>query len=193
MKRWLVLMAKAPVLGRVKTRLAREIGPVTALRFHRLTTERLIRRLGQDRRWELIVATTPGPRFRARLIPQGGGDLGARMQRLFEGFAPGPVVIIGADIPGVRSAHVAAAFRALGTHDFVFGPATDGGYWLMGAKRRPLPMRLFEGVRWSSEHALADTLAALPRRSSVAFVATLDDVDDAAAFKRASNAPGAAV
>jgi rSAM/selenodomain-associated transferase 1 len=192
MKRWLVLMAKAPVLGRVKTRLAREVGAVAALRFHRLTAERLIRSLGRDPRWELIVATTPGPRLRARLVPQGGGDLGARMRRLFERLPPGPAVIIGADIPGVTRAHVAAAFRALGAHDLVLGPATDGGYWLVGAKRRPLPAHLFEGVRWSTAHALADTLDGVPSRHSVALVAVLDDVDDAAALRHVSGAPAGA-
>jgi hypothetical protein len=190
--RHLVLMAKAPVLGRVKTRLAREIGPLAALRFHRLTAERLIRTLGRDRRWRLVVATTPGPRFRARLVPQGEGDLGARMRRLLERFPHGPVVIIGADIPGVTPAHVEAAFRALAAHDLVFGPASDGGYWLVGAKRRPLPAGLFRNVRWSTEHALADTLAGVPSRFRVARVATLEDVDDAAALRRASGAPAGA-
>jgi rSAM/selenodomain-associated transferase 1 len=190
-KQHLVLMAKAAALGRVKTRLAREIGALAALRFHRLTAERLIRRLGRDRRWRLLVATTPGPRFRATLIPQGHGDLGARMRRPLEQLPPGPVVIVGADIPGVTVAHVADAFRALGTHDLVLGPATDGGYWLVGAKRRPLPPGLFRRVRWSSEHALADTLAGVPARFSVAFVAVLEDVDDAAALRRASDAPAA--
>jgi rSAM/selenodomain-associated transferase 1 len=192
MKQQLVVMAKAPVLGRVKTRLAREVGAVAALRFHRLTADRLIRRLGRDRRWRLIVATTPGPRFRAALMPQAHGDLGARMRRPLERLPPGPVVIIGADIPGATRAHVAAAFRALGTHDLVLGPATDGGYWLVGAKRRPLPRGLFRGVRWSTGHALADTLAGVPPRFSVALVAVLEDVDDAAALRRASNAPAAA-
>jgi rSAM/selenodomain-associated transferase 1 len=189
--KWLVLMAKAPLLGRVKTRLAREIGAIAALRFHRLTTERLVRRLGRDRRWRLVVATTPGPRFRARLMLQGSGDLGARMRRPLKRLPPGPVVIIGADIPGVRCAHIAAAFRALGTHDLVLGPATDGGYWLVGAKRRPLPWGLFKNVRWSSTHALADTLAGVPKRFSIARVAVLEDVDDAAALRRASGAPAA--
>jgi uncharacterized protein len=228
-----VLMAKAPVMGRVKTRLAREIGAVAALRFHRRTTERLIRRLGRDRRWELVVAMTPGPRFRARfvhtnsslvmpakagihrrrwtpafagvtsgsvmgtssrahLVPQGSGDLGVRMRRPLVAFPPGPVVIIGSDIPGVTRDHIAAAFRVLGARDFVFGPATDGGYWLVGARRRPLPAALFRNVRWSTSHALADTLAGIARRFSVGYVATLEDVDDAASFRRASGAPGGA-
>jgi uncharacterized protein len=73
------------------------------------------------------------------------------------------------------------AFRLLGRADCVFGRATDGGYWLVGARRRPHTPRPFANVRWSSEHALADTLANLAGRP-VGFVATLGDVDDAAAL-----------
>jgi glycosyltransferase A (GT-A) superfamily protein (DUF2064 family) len=94
------------------------------------------------------------------------------------------VVIIGSDIPGIMPDHLAAAFRRLGAHDFVLGPATDGGYWLFGSRRRPLPRNVFAGVRWSTRHALADTLASLPRACSVAFAATLDDIDDGAAYRR---------
>ena len=104
------------------------------------------------------------------------------MQRILDRAPPGPVVIIGTDIPGIRRAHIAEAFRVLGRRAHVFGPATDGGYWLVGSRRRPhTPQGLFTRVRWSSEHALADTLANLDGRS-VGFVATLSDVDDAAAL-----------
>ncbi|MGH6660397.1 MAG: DUF2064 domain-containing protein, partial [Rhodospirillales bacterium] len=72
---------------------------------------------------------------------------------------------------------------ALGRADAVFGPAADGGYWLVGLRRRPRRLRLFEGVRWSSEHALADTLANLGGRPHV-LLETLEDVDDGAAYQR---------
>jgi glycosyltransferase A (GT-A) superfamily protein (DUF2064 family) len=91
---------------------------------------------------------------------------------------PGPVVIVGTDVPGIEPAHIAEAFRRLGRHDAVFGPATDGGYWLVGLKRRPRLLHPFANVRWSSRHAHADTLANLAGRS-VAFVTTLADVDNA--------------
>jgi hypothetical protein len=95
------------------------------------------------------------------------------------------VVVVGSDIPEVTPQHIARAFAALGAHDLVFGPATDGGYWLVGARRRPaLPAGLFDRVRWSTPHALADTLAGLPAGLRVATVDTLDDVDDGAAFAR---------
>jgi hypothetical protein len=97
----------------------------------------------------------------------------------------GPVVIVGSDIPDIAPAHIARAFAALGDHDFVFGPAADGGFWLVGARRRPaVPAGLFDGVRWSTPHALADTLAGLPKTARVAMIATLDDVDDGAAWQR---------
>jgi uncharacterized protein len=88
------------------------------------------------------------------------------------------VVIVGTDVPRIAPADIARAFRRLGRDDAVFGPAEDGGYWLVGLMRRPRVLRPFADVRWSSPHALADTLANLDDRS-VAFVATLADVDDA--------------
>ncbi len=75
------------------------------------------------------------------------------------------------------------AFAALGRHDFVFGPAADGGYWLVGAKRsRVVPQGLFENVRWSNEHALSDTVAGLPKNARVARLGELDDIDDGPAY-----------
>ena len=87
------------------------------------------------------------------------------------------------DIPAVTARHIAAAFRLLGNHENVFGPAADGGFWLVGARRVPHLPPLFGTVRWSGPHALADVLANLPRRVSVGFAARLDDVDDAAALR----------
>lgn len=190
--RHLVVFLRAPRLGRVKSRLAAGIGALGALRFYRLATAQLLRRLGRDRRWRCHVWITPDraarrPPWRVAAQWQGqrGGNLGRRMTRVFRLLPPGPAVIIGSDIPAIRAAHIAAAFRALGSHEAVFGPATDGGYWLVGLRRRPrVPHRLFERVRWSSEHALADTRAGLPREMSVALLETLEDVDDAGAYRR---------
>jgi glycosyltransferase A (GT-A) superfamily protein (DUF2064 family) len=107
------------------------------------------------------------------------------MQRIMDTPARGPIVIIGTDVPGLRTAHIREAFRLLGRHDAVLGPATDGGYWLVGLKRRPHVLKLFDGVRWSSPHALADTLGNLAGRST-ARVAVLSDVDTAEDFVRCS-------
>ena len=106
------------------------------------------------------------------------------MRRALASCPPGPAVLIGADIPAVEVRHIAEAFRLLGRHDLVFGPAGDGGFWLVGARRVPRLPPLFGPVRWSGPHALADALDNLPRRVSVGFAARLDDVDDAMALRR---------
>jgi rSAM/selenodomain-associated transferase 1 len=188
-----VVFARAPALGRVKRRLARDIGPLAALRFHRATTAALLRRLGRDPRWATLVALTPDrAALRGGSIPQGAGDLGERMARALR--RPGLRLVVGSDIPAIRPAHIARALRLLAAHDFVFGPSTDGGYWLVGTRLRVLPPGLFRGVRWSTGHALADTLATVPRQRSIAIADRLDDVDDGAAFRRlsSSGAPGGA-
>ena len=192
MRRHLVLFVRAPRLGRGKRRLARDIGDVATVRFERLMIALLLRRLGRDRRWLLRIAITPdGERRHARhwrrgvqAFAQGSGDLGLRMRRALAACPPGPVVLVGGDIPALSARHVAAAFRLLGRHDLVFGPAEDGGFWLVGARRSPRLPALFERVRWSSPHALADTLAGLPRRVRVGFVDRLEDVDDGEAYRR---------
>jgi len=184
----LVVMAKAPVAGRAKSRLARQIGVAQATRFARQSAAALLGRVGNDPRWQTTIAVTPDraaagrfwPRGISRL-PQGGGDLGQRMQRLLDRLPPGPVVIVGTDVPGITPSHIAAAFRALGRRDAVFGPASDGGYWLVGLRRRPRVLRAFTDVRWSTVHALADTLANFSGQK-VALIATLSDVDDANAL-----------
>jgi len=181
-------MAKAPVAGAVKTRLARQVGVAQATRFTRASATALLARVGCDPRWQTILAVTPDPVPACRCwprrvprMPQGRGDLGARMQRIFDALPPGPVLIVGTDVPGITRSHIAHAFRLLGRHDAVLGSAADGGYWLVGLKRRPRTLQIFADVRWSSPHALADTLVNL-RGRSVAFAATLSDVDDAKDF-----------
>jgi len=184
--RHLVIMLKEPRVGRVKTRLARDIGAVAATWWFRHQTGRLIRRL-DDRRWRLWLGVSPDAALASRAWPthlpriaQGSGDLGRRMTRLFQRLPSGPALIVGGDIPGITRTHVNRAFRALGGHDAVFGPTVDGGYWLVGLKRMaPTPPALFTDVRWSTEHALSDTLAGLSGLR-IAFVETLQDVDTVA-------------
>lgn len=190
MTRHLVLFARAPQYGAGKRRLARDIGDGAALRFERAMLALMLRRLGRDRRWRLRLAVTPDRACR-RLWPpgvpvagQGKGELGARMRRALAACPPGPAILIGCDIPGLRACHVAAAFRLLGRHDLVFGPAADGGFWLIGTRRSPRPLPPFGAVRWSGPHALADVLSNLPSGVSRALAARLQDVDDVASLRR---------
>ncbi|SOH92311.1 hypothetical protein SAMN06273572_101153 [Monaibacterium marinum] len=185
MKPHLVIFVKEPRPGRVKTRLGADIGPVAAAWWFRHQTRRLIRRLSTDPRWHTVLAVAPDREgLESRNWPvhlprhaQGRGNLGDRMARALRDMPAGPVMVIGADIPGITPPRIAEALAALKSHDAVFGPAPDGGYWLIGLKRtRAIPPTLFENVRWSTEHALADTRATLPDHS-IALVASLRDVD----------------
>ena len=97
------------------------------------------------------------------------------MGAALHGLSPGPTVIVGADIPGITRSHVARAFAALGSADAVFGPAPDGGYWLIGLRNAP-PAGLFDGVRWASPTTLDDTIRTLPSHR-IALIDTLRDVD----------------
>lgn len=185
----LFIMVKEPRPGRVKTRLGRDIGMTAAAWWFRHQALGLIRRLGRDPRWQTVLAVSPDNEGLASRVwpphlprwPQGTGDLGDRMGRILRRAPKGPVVIVGADIPGITPNLIARAFAALGDHDAVFGPAPDGGYWLIGLKRgaRPVPRGIFDGVRWSSATALENTRASLGS-VKIVVIDTLRDVDRAA-------------
>ena len=196
----LVLMAKEPRMGLVKSRLASEIGIINAWNFYRFNLARITNRLLDDR-WHCWVAITPDSAVKKRAIKtcgwkqiaQGTGDLGQRMLAPMQTLPPGPVVIIGSDIPGINKQHINDAFRLLGKADMVFGPSGDGGYWLVGQKRRPVLLKPFNDVRWSSENALDDTVAGAlqgQRNTRINFIDTLNDIDcgqDYFSFKRGIN------
>ena len=179
-----ILFARAPRLGAVTGRRARGIGARAALRFYTGTLAAVARPIGRDRRWRTVLATTPrGARADwARFVPRGtrrvvqpSGDLGRRMEQAMRPHAR--AILVGTDIPGLCPADIAAAVRALGRADAVFGPAEDGGYWLVGMGPRR-PARPFAAVRWSGPHALADTLRNF-RGRRVALLRRLRDVDTA--------------
>ena len=176
-------MVKVPVAGRVKTRLARGIGTVAAASVYRAMLSAVVARLGRDPRWQTIIAVSPDGALASSMLPphlsrmpQGSGDLGQRLQRIFEHMTPGPVIVIGTDIPGICPADIALAFRYLGAHDAVLGPSGDGGYWLVGLNTRSRSAGAFANVRWSSAFALSDTRKNL-KDYSVALTAAKDDID----------------
>jgi uncharacterized protein len=198
----LLVFARVPALGRVKTRLAAGVGePVALAVYHELLaiTNAAIVAAGVPA--TVWLAGTAGTEptatetrewavHHARCQPE--GDLGARMAAAFAAAfdaGAGRVAIIGTDCPGLRATHLNQAFTLLETNDLVLGPATDGGYYLLGL-RQPHP-ELFQNKTWSTSSVLADTLADAGRLGlQVALLPTLRDVDDAAdlAAWRAENA-----
>lgn len=179
--RRVVVFLRDPALGAVKTRLGRGIGRARATAFYRRVASDTIRRLDADRRWRLVLSVTPDGAYGPwpRRIPrcgQGTGDIGARMARTLRRARH--TVLVGSDIPCLRPRHIMRAFRLLAVNRVVFGPAEDGGFWLVGVKR---PTRLFAGpVRWSHPATRADAMAASPGPAGLCDM--LGDVDDAEAW-----------
>jgi glycosyltransferase A (GT-A) superfamily protein (DUF2064 family) len=190
----LILFLRVPAIGRGKSRLAKDIGKVEAWRLSRAMTAGVLRRV-LDPRWRLVVRVTPDGAM-AGTEPQGRGDLGQRLQRAIRAHARGSVAVIGTDAPDLDRAHVAAAFKAARRHGAAIGPAADGGFWILALSARRARSVAFEGVRWSTAHAMADTIAAIGGRA--ARLETLIDVDDRAALTawraraRGRRGPGAA-
>jgi len=180
----LFVVAKAPIMGRAKTRLAADIGPVHAKRIYRALMGQVLRQV-RDPRWDTVLAVTP-PHLLGKVpdweglaqIPQVSGSLTPRLAALFS--RKGPTLTIGTDCPQVTATDIAAAFRALRSYSHVFGPASDGGFWLMGANG-PLPRGFFDGVRWSHAETLNDVKARA--NGDYATLRTLTDVDDLKALR----------
>ena len=135
----LVIFARFPQAGVGKRRLAGGVGETASIRFQRVRLRVLVARLAQDPRWRTWLAVTPdrsGPwPTGVEVIAQGRGDLGLRMSRVFKTLPRGRAIIVGADIPGITADEIARVFHRLKGNDAVFGPADDGGYWLVGLKR----------------------------------------------------------
>jgi len=183
MRPTLYIMAKAPIMGRAKTRLAADVGVVHAKRIYRRMMSTVIRKVN-DPRWETVLMVTPPlmidhvPEWSGvTQIPQVSGSLSPKLAQVFS--RTGPTVVIGTDCPQVTASDIACAFRALRSGPAVFGPASDGGFWLMGTKA-PLRPDTFDNIRWSSQHTLADISA---KFREIAVLRTLTDVDDLAALK----------
>ena len=188
----LFILTKIPLLGISKTRLAADIGQIEALRFSRIVTQKLYRRLSADKRWQCHLALTPDalanttriwPGYCHRTL-QGPGELGDRMERVSRNKKVGPLVIIGGDIPDINTQHIQSAFKALGNSNFVIGPAKDGGFWLIGMKRRPTNFIPFKNVQWSANDTLRQPLNNVRDGMTVKFLEELEDVDDGPSWKR---------
>lgn len=165
MKKEVVLVfQKNEVLGRVKTRLASGMGDLLALEIYRhliQSTYSVLEDVSVPV-WTYFsdfIPETVNPPI-AKSFVQEGQDLGERMANAFaRSFESGmeKVVLIGTDCPTLQSQHLNQAFEALTHSDLVLGPATDGGYYLIGMKRKA--DYLFEGISWSTSEVLSQTLA----------------------------------
>lgn len=162
-----LLFTKFPQPGMVKSRLARTVGAENAAKLQKAFIEdelRMLRRIGADvtlccdpfRPLADYERLFPGLAYR----PQQGADLGERMLRaLHQALAEtgAPAVLIGSDLPDLPDRHINEAFAALRDTQVCLGPATDGGFYLLGLCE-PLPADIFNGVVWGSSRVLEHTL-----------------------------------
>lgn len=182
-----LLFARAPYVGRVKTRLAEEVGPARALAAYRVMGRRVADAVAT--RFPLTVWYTPPDAGSAmhdwlgthRYRPQSPGDLGARLAGAVAAhFAEGdgPVIAIGADAPSVNADVVSEAVRALEAADVALGPCPDGGYYLIGL-RAAVP-EAFADIPWGGPEVMRVTIARCHEAGrTVALLAERRDVDTA--------------
>lgn len=189
----LLIYAKPPRMGLAKTRLAAGMGRTEARRiahFALARTMRAVRGSGLDAALYLAPDRALGETLGGLWPPslprfsQGTGSLTERLGKGLADSPNGPVLFIGTDAPDMTSAMLRRAARLLQRHDAVFGPAEDGGFWLFGVNKRPGLPPLFENVRWSGPHALADVRANLPATSRLALLDRLQDIDEEADWRR---------
>jgi uncharacterized protein len=163
----LIIFTRYPIPGQAKTRLIPALGAAGAAQLQRRMTQRTIA-TAQQTQYPIQIQFCGGSLEELRswlgadlaYEPQAEGDLGDRMDRAFaQGFAAGcdRVVTIGTDCPSIDRSLIDTAFAALEFQDLVLGPAADGGYYLIGLRRR-IP-ELFQSIDWSTDRVLIQTLA----------------------------------
>lgn len=189
----LIIIAKYPYKDNVMTRLRGVMPDEKRLELYESLLHSTLEKLGKVPGTDTFIAFAPGEaedyflRFGARLIPLDRKDLGRGMFTAFkEVFNAGyrKAALVGADIPDLSVSIILDAFDVLSENSVVFGPAKDGGYYLVGMKK--LIKEVFENVPWSSEQTLEKSvLQAKSAGESVGFTRTLYDIDTAEDLKRA--------
>ena len=171
-------------MGKAKTRLAADIGRVHAWRLYRAMTARILRNVTSPK-WDTLLAVTPRRSVESVPLwegfdqyPQVSGSLSPRLAQAFA--AKGKIIVIGSDCPQITRADIVSGFDAIKPGQAEFGPADDGGFWLMGAMGPVTPDK-FNNIRWSSRHTLKDISRNFGRPPKL--LRTLIDVDDLAALK----------
>ena len=182
-KNLLIIFTRNPILGKVKTRLAKTVGDKTALDIYTFLLKKT-KEITLDSPCDKVVYYSEKiikndiwncNSFRKEV--QFGEDLGAKMKNSFyDAFENNyrKVVLIGSDIYDLESYHINEAFKKLDTNDVVMGPALDGGYYLIGLKK--MHPKIFDNKRWGSSTVRKDTLKNL-EKVDVHLLPILNDVD----------------
>ena len=186
------LFVRAPIPGRVKTRLAAGMGNENACLLYRAMADDVVRAVqnsglalhlfhdGNDAEAQALLPTAWRAAAR-QVVAQQGGDIGERMATAFTHcFARniGQVIVAGSDVPDLGAAVFTAAAHALHTHDVVLAPTVDGGYGLIGLQQTSYRLELFHNIAWSTDQVAPATLAAIKQLGlRVCLLETLRDLD----------------
>jgi rSAM/selenodomain-associated transferase 1 len=185
----LIVFAKVPDQGKVKTRLAWTVGDEAAYALYRCFVADTLA-LARRARHETEVFFYPPEAAEAAADwlgsdvvhrPQNGADLGERMSFAFQAVFRGSsrAVLIGSDIPDLPLSVLDNAFEGLRTDDVVIGPARDGGYYLIGFSAHTFTIAPFDGILWGGPHVFEDTMSIFRKmRLSVCVLPTWNDIDD---------------
>lgn len=183
MKTLLIIFVRNPILGQVKTRLANKIGAENALLIYQKllehTAQQSAKVLARKEVW-YSQQLQKNDVFNENIFDknlQTGKDLGARMETAFkQGFAKGftHIVLIGSDLPGLNAQIIEDAFRVLQKKPVVFGPAKDGGYYLVGLNTPQY--KIFKNIKWGGNDVLADSLSRI-NQNSVSLLEEKNDID----------------
>lgn len=179
----LLVFTKNPVAGKVKTRLAKDIGDLKALEIYKFLLEhsaQFTATVNASKQVYYSDSVNMDDIWDNKLYSkrkQEGEDLGKRMLNAFEnGFREGfeSVIVIGSDMYDIDTIDIEYAFQELENHDYVIGPASDGGYYLLGMKA--LNSKVFRNKVWGTSSVLKDTMEDL-RDADVKLLETRNDVD----------------
>lgn len=188
-KRCVILFVKLPEKGRVKTRLALQVGEDTAVRLYENMALDVVDLLKGGRFPFRICFSPPDARDQMTgwlgkeydYLPQTGDHLGDRMEKAFANVFSEDVeeaLLIGSDIPGLTIGILEEAFTSLVTNDAVIGPADDGGYYLIGFRKNSFTPRIFHDMAWSTSAVFRETADRLHEASrKVHLLPELTDVD----------------
>lgn len=176
----LIIFAKAPVKGKVKTRLQKNLSQTEALKLYKGFLFQTVCMAKKIKNCKKIIACYPdknhpyfktlAKRFGFQLIKQHGRDLGERMKNAITDFLNDDykkVVIIGCDSPTLPKEYIEKAFNVLNKKSLVIGPSCDGGYYLIGV--RGLAPPIFNNIKWGTRKVLKETLKRIPEKMLPSF------------------------
>jgi rSAM/selenodomain-associated transferase 1 len=190
-KELLIVFVKNIKLGKVKTRLAKSIGNEGAFEVYKHLveiTEEATQKVKHEKHiyFSDVIIDEKWPN--TPKFVQKGADLGEKMQNAFEkGFSDGykKIILIGSDLPDISATIIQKGFDQLNNSEIVFGPAEDGGYYLVGMTKKCYS--IFTDKQWSTENLLAVTLAELKENKiGVSLLETLNDIDTIDDLKHSS-------